>query len=362
MKTLLFTIEYPPFKGGIANYYGNLAYYWPINEKIVVLHNNRGQLIRQKGFLRWWPALGILKRKIKESKIDYVLVGQVLPLGTVAYLLSLFKPLDYAVFLHGMDLSYARRSFRKRCLLKCILGRANKIICANNYTAEKLKKLYPSQAEKVFVANPGISAGVPNIDYSDIEKINEKYNLQNKIVLFSLGRLVRRKGVDKTIQAFVNISDPIADKLVYFIAGEGPDEKYLRNLIPEPFLKNIIFLGKISDTKKWLYLKRSDIFIMPSRDINGDFEGFGIVYLEANLVSRPVIAGQTGGVADAVVDNYTGLLVDPEDVSSIRKAIVDLANNEEKRKKLGKQGRERALKEFNWEKQSALIVKIIKTN
>jgi len=46
--------------------------------------------------------------------------------------------------------------------------------------------------------------------------------------------------------------------------------------------------------------------------LRGDFEGFGIVYLEANLAKKPVIAGDSGGVRDAVVHNLNGLVVDPE--------------------------------------------------
>ena len=90
MKTLLFTLEYPPFKGGIANYYGNLTKYWPISEKILVLNNNKRELIRKGFIIDWWPAFFVLKRKIEKSKVNHVLVGHILPLGTVTYFLSFF--------------------------------------------------------------------------------------------------------------------------------------------------------------------------------------------------------------------------------------------------------------------------------
>lgn len=90
---------------------------------------------------------------------------------------------------------------------------------------------------------------------------------------------------------------------------------------------------------------------MPARAINGDFEGFGIVYLEANLYGKPVIAGNSGGVSDAVVNNETGLLIDPENISEIADAIKLLVNSPEKRLSLGTTGRERVLRDFLWSSQ-----------
>ncbi len=99
---------------------------------------------------------------------------------------------------------------------------------------------------------------------------------------------------------------------------------------------------------------------MPSRDIEGDFEGFGIVYLEANLCGKPVIAGNSGGVKDAVSDGVSGLMVEPENLEGIANAISRLSNDKDLRDKLGSQGKERAIREFSWENQAANLCKIIK--
>ncbi len=360
MRTLLFTLEFPPFKGGVANYYGNLVTYWPIDENLWVLDNQQGRLQRGSGFLAWRYAYGALKRKVNKSKIDYVLVGQILPLGTVTALLSLFQPLKYAIFLHGMDLSYALKIRRKRLLAKFILRRADKIICANNYVATKVIDFYPAGQEKITVLNPGIVIGHPNIDSQKLQKLSDIYHLENKINLFSLGRLIKRKGVDQVIRALAEIPESLLNNLVYFIAGSGQAEDYLRALVPPKLNSKIIFLGNLSETDKWLWFKKADIFLMPAREIAEDFEGFGIVYLEANLSSLPVIAGRSGGVADAVIDGYNGLMVDPENIISIKEAIIKLATNADLRQELGEQGRIRAIKNFNWEKQVSKLLKIIK--
>lgn len=123
-----------------------------------------------------------------------------------------------------------------------------------------------------------------------------------------------------------------------------------------------IIIEDASDEERNAWYDLCDIFIMPARQIEGDVEGFGIVYLEAGLHGKPVIAGDSGGVRDAVVDNLNGLLVNPESGSEIAAAIVKLARDEALRKRLGEQGRERALKNFDWKKQVERIYKIISNN
>lgn len=124
---------------------------------------------------------------------------------------------------------------------------------------------------------------------------------------------------------------------------------------------NIFFLGKITDEEKWAWLNLCDIFTMPSRQIGDDFEGFGIVYLEASLCGKPIVAGRSGGVEDAVLDGETGLLVNPEDTKEIADAIIKLAKDEGLRKSLGEAGKKRAGEEFNWRRQVKKIYSIIKT-
>ncbi len=359
MKTLLFTLEFPPFNGGVANYYGHLASYWPIEEQLVVLNNNQGELLYSQGMFAWRKAFWALDRRVKKGQIDYVLVGQILPLGTVAWFLSFFRPLPYAVFLHGLDFSSALASWRKKLLARLILSRADKIICANSYVASKVNEFYEAGKGKLSIVNPGILSGVPHVSPGELANLDQEYGIANKTIIFSLGRLVRRKGVDQAIKAITTIPEPLINNIRYFIAGIGPEEEYLRRLIPPKYKQNIIFLGSLTEIEKWLWLNRTDIFLMPARDIAGDFEGFGIVYLEANLCGKPVIAGRAGGVSDAVVDGQTGLMVDPENIEDIKRAVLELVNDPERRNQLGKQGQTRALVEFNWEKQVAKVASIL---
>jgi len=169
----------------------------------------------------------------------------------------------------------------------------------------------------------------------------------------TLARIVKRKGIDRVIEALPEVAVALPE-FCYYIAGTGPDEQYIRELakkLPVNLQNKVIILGKISDEEKWLLLDACDIFIMPAREIEGDFEGFGVVYLEANLSGKPVIGGDSGGIADAVADGVSGILVDPESTHDIASAVIRLSQDAELRERLGRQGRERAILEFSWERQ-----------
>ena len=354
MKTLLFTLEYPPTVGGVANYYENFVKNWPKREDVVVLDNNDGKLIKNYLYPKWLLAFYRLRKTIKKEKIEHIIVGHILPLGTVTYFLTKFFKIPYSVVLHGMDFAYTQKTKRKKKISKKILIKAKNIICANSFTASLVKNILKDK-DKVYIVNPGIDIYVAH-NTQHITQIRKKYNLEGKIVLFSLGRLVKRKGFDTVLETLPEAQKSVPN-LVYVIAGEGPDKVYLKE--KSRGVNNVIFLGKINDNDKWAWLKNCDIFIMPTRNIEGDFEGFGIVYLEASLMRKPIIAGKSGGVEDAVKNSYSGILVDPGNKSRLTEVIVRLAQDQELRQKLGEQGRERAINEFNWQKKAEKFYNII---
>jgi phosphatidylinositol alpha-1,6-mannosyltransferase len=341
MKTLLITCEYPPFKGGVANYYGQLVANWPEAESPEVWE------IKDS----WWHLISRLVKYWRKNSQALVIVGHILPLGTAAWLASRLTKGNYVVVLHGMDFSFAHKKKRKVFLSKKILGGAKKIISANSYVAGLVSTRYPDFGSKVAVVNPGVSHS-GRLDEANLAPfLREKYQLGNKVILLTLGRLVARKGVDYTIKALAVLTPQEREDLAYVVVGSGPEEGDLR-LLAEKTGVSVIFTGPVSENEKWSWLNLCDILIMPSREIKGDFEGFGIVYLEANLNGKPVIAGRSGGVSDAVSHGVSGLLVDPEDPAAIALAIKTLSSDPVLREELGRQGRVRALANFSWEKKA----------
>jgi len=356
MKTLLFTLEYPPFKGGVANYYGNMIRHWPRADEIFVLDNNKNKLIKNWLWPKWFLSIRQLKRVVKKKDIDHVLVGHILPLGIVAYFLGV----KYSVILHGLDFSLAIKRGRKKRLTRKILNKADNIICANTYLAKLVADFLGNQ-RKIIVVNPGVS-NQPVRDLKRETQIKEKYNLKDKFILLTVGRLVTRKGVDTVLKVLPGVLKKIPN-LHYIIVGNGPELNNIKKLITHLNLANHVeIITEADDKTKNAWYNVCDVFIMPSRQIGNDFEGFGIVFLEANLAGKSVIAGDSGGVRDAVLDHISGLLVTPDNLKEISASIVNLANNKNLRKNLGEQGKIRAIDKFSWKKQAELIYNILKNN
>lgn len=362
MKTLLLTLEYPPFKGGVSSYYENLIKHWPEKGDIYVIDNNNDYYINKKlPILKWIPAYFRLKKYLKANQIDHIIVGNILPIGTIALMLKKKFKFKYSIILHGTDIAYAQKQARKKKLADKIIKNADRIICNSSNTKDLLIK-YSSQdaGNKALVVNPGINLDV-KVNEKLRNKIKSKINADKNIVLFSISRLIKRKGVDRTIQAFRNLINYLPNA-TYFIGGTGPDEEYLKEIRNElsSVRSRIHFLGKITEEAKWAWLDLCDMFVLPIREEEENFDGFGIVYIEANLMGKAVIAGKSGGIRDAVEDNVNGILVDPNNIDEITNAIIQLAQDEELRNQLGQTGKERAIQNFNWKNQIEKIYNFIK--
>jgi phosphatidyl-myo-inositol dimannoside synthase len=356
MKTLLFTLEYPPFKGGVAKYYSNIVKHWPETDGIFVLNNNKNKILKNFIYPKWIFSIFLLRKTILQNKIDHVLVGHILPLGTVMYLLTKFMKIKYSVIIHGMDINFAVKNTRKRILTEKILKGADKIICANSFTADFIRINFDKiLGSRIRVVNPGIETDI-EINHNRADELRIKHRIYNHPLIFSIGRLVKRKGFDNTLEAMHEIQKYYPN-LFYVIAGDGPDKQYIKN--KSKGLSNIIFLGKISDADKWAWMSMCDIFAMPSRDVDGDIEGFGIVYLEAGLCGKAVVAGVSGGVRDAVLSAKTGIMIDSKNIEKIANSIMKLLKDSELRMEMGSNARRRIVENFNVANQVIKIYDII---
>lgn len=363
-KSLLVTLEYPPQKGGIASYLFNLYSRLP-HDKIFVLapnHKNarahdaqmgyriiRARLLTRFFWPRWLFLYFRVKALVKAHKIKALHLSHVLPIGYIALRLKEKYKICYVVYCHGLDILKAQQKPRKKKWLKKILKNADGIVANSEYTKGLLINLGIDES-KVLVVYP-----CPNIKPPDqtVETyhITARYGLSDKKILLTVGRLVKRKGVDKVIQALPELYEKFKN-IMYVVVGDGPELENLAKMVQENNLQNVVrFVGEVSDIELIKFYKISDMFIMPARQIDFDVEGFGIVYLEANLFGLPVIGGQSGGVPEAIIDGYTGLLVNPDDVNSIRQAAQNLLQDPEWAKTLGQQGRIRVMRDFQWRRE-----------
>ncbi|MEK6590554.1 MAG: glycosyltransferase family 4 protein [Nitrospinota bacterium] len=386
MKSLMISSDFPPISGGQSKFLFNLWCNLNPDEIIILAPRIEGcEVIDNKlpfTIIRLNIPLcdGLLIKSIKTlillfhtiklillKKIDRIHCGQVLSAGFVGYICHILFRKPYFPYVHGADFlefttpfhSFKRRGLRwGKILLNLILKNASLIIANSSFTKNALID-FGIPEEKVKVINPPV-------DYKrfevvrDAEGLKENYGLRGKKVMLTVGRLVERKGHDYVIKAMPEIIKEIPE-IHYLIVGDGPYKNELEILSERLNVRDFItFTGFIPDENLSSYYTICDFFIMVSREIKerGDIEGFGIVYLEANAAKKPVIAGRSGGIGDAVEDGVNGILVNPTDSGNIAKAIIKLMKDDGMRTKLGMIGYKRVIAQFNPKRQADTLYKL----
>ena len=177
-------------------------------------------------------------------------------------------------------------------------------------------------------------------DPTDVSVIRRRY--LGKKLLLTVGGLKPRKGHDIVVRALGMLKRKRND-FHYFIIGTGKLEGYLKRLTLEEGLgDNITFCGQIDGDELVRYFQTCDLYVHTPIVTNWQFEGFGIVYLEASACAKPIVATDSGGVRDAVLDGNTGLIVPEGDAIATANAIERILDNPELAQRLGSQGREYA--------------------
>ncbi|MBI4215420.1 MAG: glycosyltransferase family 4 protein [Parcubacteria group bacterium] len=375
-RILLATLDFPPRLGGVARYYQKICESLP-SDKIVVLapeevgseNFDKKQKykiyrepfytrlpIRPKWLFLFWPIFKI----IRKEKIEILHVGQVLPLGTIAWIFKKVTGIKYWVYTHGMDVTVPAKIRRKRWLLRHILAGADKIICNSQFTRSKVLELRVNP-DKIIVIRPLIlpskmdTLDKPSRSRATRGKGGERgfwSPSNNQKVLLSVSRLVERKGIQHVIEAMTKILEKVPNA-VYLIGGTGPFEGKLKDLARQYHLEDkIFFLGAVSEEEKQRLYQLCDVFVLPTLELpNGDVEGFGIVYLEAAYFGKPSIASIAGGAGEAVLDGQTGLLAEPGNAGDIAEKCVQLLTDSVYAQKLGEQGRKLVTEDWKWEEE-----------
>jgi phosphatidylinositol alpha-1,6-mannosyltransferase len=159
---------------------------------------------------------------------------------------------------------------------------------------------------------------------------------------------VPHKGIDTAIEVMARLADEHPD-LHYAVVGRGTHEGALRTLAAECGVADRVhLLTDVSDTELPAAYAMGDIYLGLSRESGLDAEGFGIALLEAAATGLPVVAGASGGIADAVAAGETGLLVDPLDIEGAADTVRHLLADQMLAQGLGAAGRARVQQRFTW--------------
>jgi phosphatidylinositol alpha-1,6-mannosyltransferase len=248
------------------------------------------------------------------------------------------------IYTHGEELTTkgSSRFYGKNA--KYYLDCADGIVTVSRYTKNTIIEMFDIPGDKIRLISNGV----------DLEKCQPVSSSRARLVstksspealIFSVGRLIKRKGFDVAIEAMAIVHRQYSDAQLV-IAGEGEKLKELEVRIRELNLGDVVRMaGRLSHHELMSFYQDCDIFLMPNRELeNGDTEGFGLVFLEANAFKKPVIGGNAGGAVDAIIHGDTGILVDGNSAGDVADAILKLLGNESLRREMGEKGYQWAVK------------------
>ena len=394
MKVLLIAENWPPRVGGIENYLTGIVAHLPASSTTVIApelfsspaaprearhSGDKGRLggvvknstppsplikgvitIRKRFFWPWlkpaWLPLYLsIKKLVGKNRPDVVFCGKALFEGLVGLWLKQKFGIPYVIFTYAMEIEVWAKT--ERAKLEKVLKHADRVVYVNEVTKKSLVDLGVTEKQLVKIW-PGT-----NDDWLkpvlNGQEVLSKYGITGPYV-FTLTRLIKRKGVDVALEAFASIyryiDAPGYMDVCFVVAGSGPELENLQTRARELGLDGRVkFLGHVPDEDLPALYSNAKVFALTPRRDAEDIEGFGIVYLEAAACGVPAIGTLVGGIPEAVIDNQTGILVQPDNPKAIAEALTLLLKDENKRKALGEAAKKRAYDEFRWSKRILLV-------
>jgi phosphatidylinositol alpha-1,6-mannosyltransferase len=292
-------------------------------------------------------------------RFDAIHAFRALPEGLVAWAVARLTFRPVVIYAHGEELTTWGKGGKYKAM-RFALRHANKVIANSENTRDTLVGMGIASGN-ITIIYPGVDTSVfkPGLDTSGLR---ESLNInKEELLVFSVGRLSRRKGFDQTLRAIAQLKSeglPIR----YVIGGIGEDAEYLDGIIKELQLEDTAHrIGPVSEADLPRWMNTCDVFAMPNREINGDNEGFGMVFIEAAACGKPSLAGIDGGTGSAVKHDETGIRVDGNNLVAIADGLRKLTKNKNEFSNFGNQAQARVIQEFSWERVAAKTASSIKT-
>ncbi len=365
---ILITENFPPKVGGSGRWFWEVYSRLNIATILVVAGNDENaaqfDATHDLHCYRWpltmknWGILSLsaasnyvklffmLRKILKCHDISAIHCGRGLPEGLLAWMACKWFRIPYLCYVHGEELP-TYHSSRELNFLSLLVYSNARLIIVNSQNTKKLFRHYTGIENNVYVMHPGVNTNyftpiVPNWEN------RQQLGWNGKKVILTVGRLQKRKGHDHVILAIKHIRKRISN-ILYAIVGAGEEQGYLESLVESEGVEDYVqFLGKIEDKTMLACYQQCDLFILANREIDGDFEGFGMVLAEAQACGKPVIAGKSGGTAEAMSPNETGLVIDADHPDMIANAVIELLVDPDRIAIMGKQATDWVRGNLDW--------------
>lgn len=283
--------------------------------------------------------------------VDLVHSLEAYPTGLVGSWLAHKMGCSHAITSHGTYGVIWRRYWLDRRAYRRMLTRTRLICPVSHSTAAMMRKYFSKSLSKCIIH--------PILNGNDFYlKLPQKEALERQFpdppTILTVGDIKHRKGQHISLLAFAQVKQQLPEAR-YIIVGHYSQNAYFQELeqnIAEQHIQDVVFTGVVSDDELQRYYQQASLFLLTPQELEGDqFEGFGLVYLEAGAYGLPVVGTRTGGVADAVRDGMTGILASPEDVDGIANAMLRILKDPTLAHQMGRSNRLWA-ETLTWEKNA----------
>jgi len=374
MKLALISEYWEPEVGGAQNYLANIVDYLDKkgHQMTVVapkLENRKKKLEKRKLTCRvyrrrfysrlirprWWMLYRWMVRRAGKDQWQVLMCGKGLFEGLIGYRLKKRLGLPYVVLTYAMEIEQWKANWWQRRKLKKVLMSANKVFCINEVTKKSLIELGLAETN-IVKAWPGVDKKMFNqVSEEELVSVLKKYEIKRPYII-SVGRLVERKGFSDLIEAVGKIDQTKFGDTQLVIVGDGPLLDTLQAQVEGELMdSSVLLLPDVPDTDLPVLYAGAKLFALTPKEVGGDIEGFGIVYLEAAAQGVPAVGTKTGGVPEAVIDGGSGILVEPGNVEAITRALERILGDKSFNVKLGDGARRRTFEEFSWSVRGQII-------
>jgi phosphatidylinositol alpha-1,6-mannosyltransferase len=372
-STLLLAYDFPPLTGGIARCLGEIARNYPPGALVVSvgLEPNAetadaasglsidrldvpGHRLRTLGGLRRWSSRAVVLAERHDVRFTWA--GNLKPAGYPAHWLGARRGVPYGLMTYGRDVLVLGRqvghSRLKRALARRLLGGARTIVACSRWTAAALERLrqdlgMAERVDPVRVVPLGADPARfrPSLNTQSVRKT---HGLGDGPWLLTVARLEDHKGIETAVQVLAALRSEFPG-VGYLIAGTGPArERIEAEAARLGVSERVRLLGQVPESELPALYNLATAYLGLSREVGVEVEGFGLAIAEASACGVPVVAGNSGGIPDAVRDGESGILVNPKAVGEAAAAVGAILGDPSLARRLGAGGRQYVERYLNW--------------